>query len=147
MLAMMGLIAAVWALPQPAVAPQRGSAPMYEVARTDPLRKTLLDALRPVIEKDLGQPVQFVVTNLRVKGVWAFANVTPQTPSGKPIDFRRTRYASLIRDGVFDGPQTFALLKREGARWRVIAFAIGPTDAPFAGWPQEFGAPGELFAG
>lgn len=116
-----------------------------DVGVGDPLRKPLLDALRPAIEADLGQPVRFVVKTLRKQGDWVFAVVTPQTKTGRQIDFTKTRYAEAIRDEVFDSDTIFALLERKGGAWSVRAFAIGPTDVTYAGWPDQFGAPYSLF--
>lgn len=128
--------------------PQRAAtsvAPPRDIGASDPLRRTLLDTLRPAIERDVGQKVQFVVRMLRVQGRWAFAHVVPHTKAGAPIDYRRTRYAELIREGMFDGPDTFALLELRKGRWAVRAFVTGPTDVTYAGWPEEFGAPNALF--
>lgn len=119
--------------------------PPRDVGAGDPLRKTLLDTLRPAIEADLGQPVQFVVRTLRKQNDWAFAHVVPQTKSGASIDFARTRYAEALREGMFDGADTFALLEQKHGRWTVKAFVVGPTDVTYAGWPDEYGAPYPLF--
>lgn len=116
-----------------------------DVLTGDPLRKTLLDALRPTIEKDLGQPVKFVVRKLRKQNQWAFAVVVPQKPDGKPVDFMRTRYADYIREGTFDSHDVYALLEQKDRRWIVQDFVIGPTDVYYAGWPDKFGAPYPLF--
>lgn len=110
----------------------------------DPLRPVILNALRPTIVADLGQPVMFVVQTLKVQGDWAFVVARPQQPGGREIDFRRTRYREQIDEGVFDGPTLFALMQRRQQRWSVIDFAIGPTDVFYAGWPEAFGAPHRL---
>ena len=117
---------------------------IHDVAAADPLRKALLDALRPAVAKDLGQPVKFVVTTLRATDGHAFAQVTPQTPAGKPIDFQRTRYAQQQRNGLLDGDMIHALLAKEQGRWVVKAFVVAPTDVSWAGWDEEFGAPRAL---
>lgn len=122
-----------------------GGEPPRDVGAGDALRKPLLDALRPAIEADLGQPVQFVVKTLRKQNDWAFAVVTPRTKAGGAIDFSKTRHAGAIRAGMFDGGTVFALLRRQGAAWSVRTFAVGPTDVVYAGWPDEFGAPYPLF--
>jgi hypothetical protein len=116
-----------------------------DILRGDPLRRVLLDALRPSIERDLAQPVQFVVKTLRKQSGWAFVVATAQAKSGAPIDFRRTRYAEALREGAFDGGTVFALLEEVGAGWRVRDFVVGPTDVAYAAWPEEFGAPSALF--
>jgi hypothetical protein len=112
----------------------------------DPLRRPLLDTLRPAIQRDLGgQAVQFMVHRLRVQGDWAFYAGTIQQPNGRPIDFGKTRYAGALENGVFDGPGTYALLRRQGGRWRVVTFVIGPTDVAYLAWPDEYRAPAALF--
>jgi hypothetical protein len=115
------------------------------IGKADALRKPLLDGLRGPIEKDLGQPVQFVVGTLRVQGAWAFVIATPQTKTGQPIDYSRTHYAQAIADGVFDGGTVFALLKSDQGAWLVKDFVIGPTDVAFLAWPDQHGAPAALF--
>jgi len=112
----------------------------------DPLRRSLLDTLRPAIQRDLGgQAVQFMVDRLRVQGDWAFYAGSIQQPNGRPINFSRTRYASALENGVFDGPGTFALLRRSAGAWRVVTFVVGPTDVAWLAWPDEFNAPAALF--
>src|SRR5436190_1076754 len=76
----------------------------------NPLRKTILDALRPSIEKDLGQKVIFKVDIMRVYQGWAFLHVHPIQPNSKPIDFAKTKYKEALKEGMFDGDSTYALL-------------------------------------
>lgn len=110
----------------------------------DPLRPVVLNALRPAIVADLGQPVTFVVQTLKTQGDWAFVVARPQRPDGREIDFRQTHYREQIDQGVFDGPVLYALMQRREQRWTVLDFVIGPTDVHHAGWPEEFGAPNDL---
>jgi hypothetical protein len=137
------------ALIVPALSPAAHATPPVEGVRDidkgDALRKPLLDALRGPIQKDLGQSVQFVVSTLRVQDGWAFVVATPQTPDGKPIDYARTRYASAIADGVFDGGTVFALLRLDRGTWSVTEFVIGPTDVAYLAWPEQHGVPATLF--
>lgn len=111
----------------------------------DPRRRVLLDTIRPAIEGHIHQPVQFVVDKLQVQGDWAFYAGHIQQPNGRPIDFSRTPYAELIEEGVFDGPGTYALLRRTGGRWRLVDWVVGPTDVYYLGWPATEGAPETLF--
>lgn len=144
------LLALLFAAPlsppaEPAAAHVSIQAGPREIGVGDPLRRPLLDALRPVIADDLGQPVQFMVDRLRVQGDWAFFAGSVQQPDGRPIDFGRTRYAEADREGFFDGPGAYGLLRRVGGQWRVQGFFIGPTDAAYLSWPDELGAPTSLF--
>ncbi|MCA3700393.1 hypothetical protein [Brevundimonas sp.] len=128
--------------PAPVVAPPQAR----NVPVGDPLRRRLLDALRPAIQRDLGgQPVQFMVDRLRVEGDWAFFAGAVQQANGRPIDFGRTRYASALENGVFDGPGMFGLLRRSGQGWQVVTFVIGPTDVAWLAWSDEYGAPMSVF--
>lgn len=110
----------------------------------DPLRPVILNALRPAIVADLGQPVKFVVQTLRTQGDWAWVVARPQRPDGREIDFRTTRHRERIEQGVFDGPVLYALMQRREQRWTVVDFVIGPTDVTWAGWPEEYGAPAAM---
>jgi len=137
------VMAACLAVPVAAQATPADAGPQ-DVRIGDPLRKTLLDALRIVAEEDLAQPVIFAVDALRVQGRWAFGIVHPRTPAGGAIDFRLTRHADRLEAGVLDGDVTYVLLRRTGARWAVRDYVIGPTDVAFADWPAEYGAPAAL---
>jgi len=116
-----------------------------DIGRADPMRKTLLDALRPAVERDLGQKLIFVVHVLRIEGDWAFADIAPRTPAGAPVDFARTHHAKRQREGMLDGDTIYALLRREAGRWTVVAFVVGPTDVAWSGWHDEYGVPESLF--
>lgn len=124
----------------PATAPQP-----LNVGTADPRRKTLLDVLRPAIEKDLGQPVQFAVDVLRERDGSAFAVVHPRTAQGKPVDFSKTKYAQRLEDGVLDGDTIYAMLQHRDGAWMVREFVVGPTDVAWANWAQAYGAPEAIF--
>jgi hypothetical protein len=115
-------------------APQAAEA----ITRSNPLRKILLDALRPDIEADLGVDAQFVVETLQVDGYYAFFAGTVQNTDGSPIDFSDTIYAEAEAEGMFDGPTVKALLWGQDGDWTVEAYSIGATDVVEAGWPDEF---------
>ncbi len=139
-------LAALSAAPRSSVLAQgivAGEAPVEEIARDDPRRKPILDALRPAVEAELHQAVVFVVDVIRVQGDWAFATLHPRTKAGAPIDFATTGLADMAED--LDGDTTFALFERVDGRWYAIAYVIGPTDVAYADWPAHYGAPAGLF--
>ncbi len=105
-----------------------------EVGAKHPLRKTLLDALRPRIEADLKQVVIFRVRTLRILGSFAFVVCEPRTPTDKPIDFKKTHYKTAIEQEAFDGAITYALLKKTEGKWKAIEHVIGPTDVAWSNW-------------
>lgn len=106
------------------------SAEPVDVPPGSALRGELLDTLRPLVEYDLGAPVEFVVTSLQVDGDRAFARLAAQRPMGMPIDMETT--PMVLRDGLpldtIDGPRIEAFFHQSPARWEVVEFVIGATD-------------------
>jgi hypothetical protein len=118
---------------------------VYTPAQGTAERKAILDALREPVGKELhDEDVVFVVRKLRVNGQWAFLEGRPQRSMGRPIDYSKTSYRDLVKEGLFDD-WIAALLARNGDEWRVITYVIGATDYPPAGWAQQHQAPAELF--
>ena len=110
----------------------------------DPRRAQILDALRPVVERDLKQPVQFEVSTLRLAAEWAAFSGKPVTPGGGRIDYKKTHYASRIRDGVFD-EGVLALLQQRNGSWHVVEYDCGSTDYPGDAWLWDHKVPADLF--
>jgi hypothetical protein len=109
-----------------------------------PERKAILDALRVPVEKQLAQPVIFVVDNFNVSGNWSFIGGQPQTPDGERPNYGGTRYARAQAEGMFDN-NIFALLKKTAGRWKVVVFQIGCTDVCYAHWWSRYKAPKTVF--
>ena len=89
------------------------------------LRKSVLDGLRPAVEKRLGPNVEFKVTLVRVQGDWAFVVADPQRKGGKPIDGKRTFGEDFDN---MDGLRVDAVLRKQRGRWIVVDHSIGATD-------------------
>lgn len=104
--------------------PPRGSA----------LRADLMDAARPLAERVLGAPVEFVVHDLRVEGDVAFAALTAQRPGGAPIDMLATPgyQRGEIEPEFMDGSTLQVLYRRSGRQWVAVEHAIGATDVWYA---------------
>jgi hypothetical protein len=112
--------------------------------RGSPLRAELMDALRPTVMAEIGGPIEFLVTDLRVMPPWAYAYVRPQRPGGAPIDWKRTKYRQDMAQGTMsDG--VMALMHHNGARWQIVEYVIGPTDVAWDGWRQQRRLPRRLF--
>jgi len=107
-------------------------------------RKQITEALRSVVEKELKKPVVFRIDALNVQNEWAFLRGAPLQKSGKPMDYRGTRYQKLIDAGTFDD-WICALLRKEAKQWRVVDNVIGATDVPFADWAERYHAPAGIF--
>lgn len=135
-LVVVGLLAAPAAALAQAETPARGS----------PLRAAILDALRPMVEAEVGQPVEFVVSDMRVVGEWAFVITVPQRPGGGAIAYVYTRYQTAVDAGAFDG-QAIALLRQTPSGWLVYEFSLGATDVPWVDWGGRYPVPPEVFPG
>lgn len=122
--------------------PSTPGSPTTDVS-TDPLAI----AAAPAIGTEIGMPVALTPSVSRTEGDWGWIVAQPWTPEGAAIDWSQTRYAERAAQGVLDGQgTTYVLLKRENSAWRVVEFAVGPTDVAWEGWGREHGAPASLFA-
>lgn len=128
------LILSCAALAQTAQTPEKGSAE----------RTAIVNALRVPIEKELRQKIQFSIQTIKVKGNWAFINGEPQSASGGAPDYKITKYADALEEGMFDN-NFQALLKKTGGKWKVVEFAIGCTDVCWEGWDKIHKAPRAIF--
>ena len=114
------------------------------IALGDPRRKAILDALRVVAERDLGQRVRFEVETLRTARGWAAIAGRPIRPDGGRIDYSHTQYAAWIKDGTFD-EGVLSLLRNDGGRWRVVEYECGVTDSPGDSWLWNHKVNADLF--
>jgi hypothetical protein len=110
-------------------------------SQTDPLAL----ALTPVLAENIERPISLSVQTSTMDGDWGWIVAQPWTADGTQIDWSQTPYAERAREGVLDGNGvTYALLKREDGQWRVVEFAVGPTDVPWIEWAERHGAPASL---
>ncbi len=104
-------------------------------------RKEILDQIRPEAEKQLGKPVEFVVTTLKVSDGWAFAILKAQRPGGKPIPASET----IFQPGEIDSHEIFALLQDTSSGWLLTEYDLAPTEPSWMAWKQQYGLPAGLF--
>ena len=115
-----------------------------EPARGSDDRSALMDAIRPHIEWDLGAPIEFVISQLRVSGDVAYASVVPQRTGGGIIDLYST--PGYLRGDLYpdemDGTSVSVLYRKLRNTWVAVHFAIGATDVWFASpeYCHEYGA-------
>lgn len=112
--------------------------------RGSPERQALMEALREPVRRELGKTAIFEVRELRVLGDWAFADVSPRNPDGTPLDYSGTPMEEAWREGFVDDGM-YAVLRRTSGRWRVLRYAIGPTDVAWIPWQEELRAPRAIF--
>jgi hypothetical protein len=114
-------------------------------ARSSPQRIAILNALRPEIQAEIGGEIEFVVSELRVLGDWAYVSASPQRLGGKPIDWRATKFRKDWEDDVMSD-LVLALLRRDGGNWTVVEREIGPTDVSWVEWIKTYKLPKLLFS-
>lgn len=134
--------AAPWLVAAPAAA---GELEVHRFERGTPERARLLDAARPTFEREIGGPIEFVVTALNAYDGWAFGNVRVQRPGGQPIDWRKTKFAEDDAEGMFDPAGHLFLMRSERGVWTMVEYAIGPTDVAWIDWSERYGLPTEFF--
>ena len=105
---------------------------IYTPKRGSVERKSILNAIRPLLEARLGAPVEFVVGKMNVYDDWAWLIVDPQRPGGGKISTQDPNY-KFWNDQ--DGLRTYALLRQAYGQWNLIDYAIGPTDVFWSGDP------------
>ena len=120
------------------------SAQVASPARGTPLRAAILDAVRPMVEAEVGPPVEFVVNDMRVLGEWAFVSLTPRRPGGGAIEYVYTRYQTAWENDMF-GYTVSALLRLTPKGWLVYQYDFGATDVPWIGWWNYYPVPQEVF--
>lgn len=104
-----------------------------EIPASAPLRRQLLDQLRPKIEHVARKSVRFE-GSLRSFKNWAFF-------SGRTVD-GKGKSVNLPPIGNDD---TAALWLRTRAGWTLVDFSGGHSDAFYLIWPEQYGAPPALF--
>ena len=116
----------------------------YEPKRGSLTRSALMDAIRPHIEWQLGKPVQFVVTQLRVSRDVAFAILEPQRPGGRGIVLTNTPgfAQGSIEPDLMDGTRIDVLYKKQRKTWVAVHHTIGASDVWYQGkvFCQHYGA-------
>lgn len=108
-----------------------------------PLRKAVLDAMRPYTERDLGPPIQYVIKGMNVEGNIAFVSATPQRLNGQKIDWRRFPFHRTMQAGGMSD-EVAALLRFENGVWRVKEYEFGFTDVVWMDWPTRYRFPERL---
>jgi hypothetical protein len=110
----------------------------------DPVRKELMNAVRPRVERTLRTKVIFSVHEANRVGDWAFMTAEPKNPDGSAIRYERTPVAKQWKDGVFGGI-VCALYRKRGSRWEVRRYDFGASDVTWLEWGKQTGAPKSVF--
>ena len=103
-------------------------------------RAAIMDAIRPLCERDLKQKVIFKVQHLRVARGFALARVVPLRPNGGDINYSRTKYRDELEAGAFDG-EGEALLRNDDGEWTLLEWRFGASDTEVPIWLERHGAP------
>jgi hypothetical protein len=124
----------------PAAAP---SAPGAELSPSDPARPSIQAVTDAAVTRVLGIPARVTVEIVRAETAgdiqWVFVSGPAAAAAGGAIDLSKTAMAQAASEGMMDGSNVIALLKREKGGWTVVEIHIGPTDVPQIGWPKQYG--------
>jgi hypothetical protein len=136
----MRVVVFCWAILLPASVLAQVDTP----APGSPLRKAILDALRPAVIAELGAPLEFTAVELRVLGEWAFVKAQPQRPGGGEIEYLYTKYQSAWEAAAMDAT-AIALLRDTPSGWLLYEYVFGAGDVPWDVWPERYPVPPEVF--
>jgi hypothetical protein len=113
-------------------------------ARGSAQRAAILDTVRLRVEAEVGQPVEFVVNELRVLGEWVFTRLVPQRLGGGEIPWAYTRFQSNFDAGMFEA-EVVALVRNTPAGLLLYEYDLGSTDVVWVDWGEWHPVPPELF--
>lgn len=102
-------------------------------------RVAILNALRGPVSSDLKVAVEFAVERARICGAWAFVLATPQRKGGGA-----PRWAGTVCAGD-TSHLAGGLMRKRGAAWSLVEYALCPSDVAWSDWPDKFSAPPALF--
>lgn len=107
------------------IQPERGS----------PLRRDILDAVRPSVVGEFGNPVEFVVDEMRVEGSIAYVELWAQRPGGVPIEPASTpRFQSGRWDDLGNDLRWVSgFLRNTNGRWEGYDIVFGASEAWWVG--------------
>jgi|APTNR8051073442_1049403.scaffolds.fasta_scaffold07085_2 hypothetical protein len=108
-------------------------------------RRELLNLLRPVVARDLGSPIEFVVNEINISGNYAFVSVDAQRPGGRQIDVSKTKWSGRLYPDIIDCCHVQAIYEKRGTRWRILESALGATDVWYLSYCGR--VPSDLFIG
>ncbi len=111
----------------------------YTPIRGSVERNAIMDAFRPVIQRELKNTVIFTNVHLRVQNGWAFVEAAPRDPRGQRV-ITSTSYED---DPHCCSDLVIGLLRWNGSRWRVVEHRVSPAEAQLE-WHRH-GAPRAIF--
>ena len=112
-----------------------------------PVRKAIMDGLRPSVQRIIGIPVEFKVYQLDVYHGWAFVRVEPLQKNGRAINYMKTRERKeAMEDGGNFSTECAGLLRQSGKHWGVVKFWHGYSDVAWWGIWDKYGLPQAMFS-
>ena len=88
--------------------------------------------------------LRLVPEQLKRSGDWVFMTAQMQDAAGRRFDYAGTEQHDAAQAGGVSS-LCAALLRREGAAWKLVNIAVGPTDVAWEGWADTHKAPQALF--
>lgn len=120
-------------------------APIGEAKMLDgETERAVLKTTGAEVTRALGRPAQLVPERFATGDNWAFVRGRLTERGGGRLSYAGTPFAEAAAGG-FKSDAFAALLRRQGANWRVVELAVGPTDVAWATWGQDHRAPAVLF--
>lgn len=104
-------------------------------------RSAVMNALRAKLQPSMGgQQIVFNVSrgHYAMAGGYVFLRGQIQLKAGGTPKIEGTAYAGLAAEGIFDGFHVEAVLRKDGASWRVLEHGVGSTDVWWSGLSEQY---------
>lgn len=131
--------------------PSTQSAPQ-SIGPGDPLRGAVLQAATAPLRNAVGDRLDVEVERLNRVGARVFLQGTMRSAGGGPANYTDTVFETRRADGVMSDVYVALLEKTDAAvtdadarSWRVVEYAIGPTDIAWLPWADRHDVPRALF--
>jgi hypothetical protein len=117
----------------------------------EPAREAIVQAATAPLREAFGVRIRLDVGQVNRIGPWVFVQGTMRARDGGPANYAGTVYQARSEDGALSDVFAALLKMDENAvsdtdvrSWRLLEYAIGPTDVAWLTWPDEHEAPRSL---
>ncbi|WP_028851105.1 hypothetical protein [Thermocrispum municipale] len=114
----------------------------------EPAREAIVQAAAAPLREAFGVRIRLDVERVNRLGPWVFVQGTMRGSDGGRPNYAGTSYQAAAADGTLSDTYAALLKKDENAvadadvrSWRLLEYAIGPTDVAWLTWPDEHQAP------
>jgi hypothetical protein len=96
------------------------------------------------VTRQLGKPAKLNMSTLNESQGWAFVWAKITDPTGRPISYDGTPFATDAANGGKSNSYA-GLFHADSGAWTLTTSSVGPTDVAWTSWSSEYSAPASIF--